>query len=390
MALYFKDIEITKIRDLAPQTGLDITDIWFGSTNVYTVWQVYEGTLPATFNANGDNMRQYQIWGNTGGVGDRTKNLFNGYFEQGTTADGVPTASNNRVRSNIVAAVAGTFSINFKNEENFDVAFDFWNGGVLVENTLWLSTKNYTTPNNATSVRIKIRKSNNDPVTPDEVIDFGMYSGSTAPASYVPFGYEVDMVSRTRNLCPNTTILSSAYTVTTNTGNLFNVLKNIKPGVEHTLSWSYKSNGSGGVSNQIRLYTSETALVKLIDNGSVFSLTAGEITTFSKITAYFGANNTNGGMSKFMLSEGTAALPYEPYSNTTTPIYIGDEPLDKDEYIDYQAGKIYRMINGVLTPTDPPVPLPALPTCDGTTVIDYAGQSVAPEKALLKYRKEGF
>jgi hypothetical protein len=77
-------------------------------------------------------------------------------------------------------------------------------------------------------------------------------------------------------------------------------------------------------------------------------------------------------------------------SNTTTPIYIGDEPLDKDEYIDYQAGKIYRMIDGVLTPTDPPVALPALPTCEGTTVINYAGQSAAPEKVLLKYRKEGF
>ena len=36
-------------------------------------WETYEGTLPATINANGDNMKQYQIYGNTGGVGDVTE-----------------------------------------------------------------------------------------------------------------------------------------------------------------------------------------------------------------------------------------------------------------------------------------------------------------------------
>lgn len=60
-------------------------------------------------------------------------------------------------------------------------------------------------------------------------------------------------------------------------------------------------------------------------------------------------------------------------NTTTTPIYIGDDPLDEDEYVDYQAQKVYRMINGTLTPTDPPVPLPALPTFSGNTVIDCNG-----------------
>ena len=42
-----------------------------------------------------------------------------------------------------------------------------------------------------------------------------------------------------------------------------------------------------------------------------------------------------------------------------------------------------------LKPVDPPVPLPALPTCEGTTIISFAGQSVAPEKVLLEYKKGG-
>jgi hypothetical protein len=45
------------------------------------------------------------------------------------------------------------------------------------------------------------------------------------------------------------------------------------------------------------------------------------------------------------------------------------------------------MIDGVLTPTDPPVALPALPTAEGTTIIDYVGQSVAPEKVLLNIKE---
>jgi hypothetical protein len=37
---------------------------------------------------------------------------------------------------------------------------------------------------------------------------------------------------------------------------------------------------------------------------------------------------------------------------------------------------------------DPPVPLPALPTVDGTTITDYAGQSAAvPSRFYAKYQK---
>lgn len=43
-----------------------------------------------------------------------------------------------------------------------------------------------------------------------------------------------------------------------------------------------------------------------------------------------------------------------------------------------------------LQPTDPPVPLPQLPTVDGTNIVDYAGQSTVPSRFYAKYRKEGF
>lgn len=84
-------------------------------------------------------------------------------------------------------------------------------------------------------------------------------------------------------------------------------------------------------------------------------------------------------------------IEYVPYSKAITPIYIGAEPLGEDEYIDYKSGKIYRMSESVLTPTDPPVPLPALPTIDSVNIVNYAGQSAAvPSRFVAKYRKEGF
>jgi hypothetical protein len=36
---------------------------------------------------------------------------------------------------------------------------------------------------------------------------------------------------------------------------------------------------------------------------------------------------------------------------------------------------------------DPPIPLPALPTINGTTITDYAGQSAAPSRFYAKYQK---
>lgn len=77
--------------------------------------------------------------------------------------------------------------------------------------------------------------------------------------------------------------------------------------------------------------------------------------------------------------------------STTIPIYIGSDPLGEDEYISYSEQKIYRMSGDLLTPTDPPVPLPALPTVDGINIVDYAGQSAAvPSRLVAKYRKENF
>lgn len=82
------------------------------------------------------------------------------------------------------------------------------------------------------------------------------------------------------------------------------------------------------------------------------------------------------------LTEGsTAPASYIPYGyqipltvtsgeqSTTTPLYIGSSKLGEEEYLDYEAGKIYKMVSGVLTPTDPPVSLPAILTYQGENTL---------------------
>lgn len=70
----------------------------------------------------------------------------------------------------------------------------------------------------------------------------------------------------------------------------------------------------------------------------------------------------------------------------TVPAYIGENQLDAGEYVSYGEQKIYRDVGGALTPTDPPVPLPGIPTIDGTTTIDYDGDP-KPSQMYIKYRR---
>ena len=96
-----------------------------------------------------------------------------------------------------------------------------------------------------------------------------------------------------------------------------------------------------------------------------------------------------------MISEGQTPLPYEPYGyklpltsgSTPVDIYIGDDTLSDVEYVDSGTGKIYRMVDGVLTPADPPLPFPQIPTSAGSATIRWAGEGLAPSKVGFEYEK---
>lgn len=291
--IYFGTTELTNINNLVPQTGLDITDIWFGSTNVYTVWATYEGTLPATLNVNGDDMRQYRLYGNAGGVGDKTANLFD------------------------LSTITQGKYINAQGNES--------NSGALVEDSM-------------------LNHSDFIPVL--ENTNYFFYhtgqpiSANSQNVALCWFDSQKKILSRILKSIP---MMTASYSIS---------------GASPT--------GSAFVIVNFAGYTSANPGKNYFAPG----------TTPPEAFVPFGYELD------MSVSDGT--------TSTTTPIYIGDEPLGKDEYVNYQEQKVYRMINGTLSPTDPPAPLPALPTCDGETVVDYAGSGTAPEKVLLKYRKEGY
>lgn len=268
MPIYKQMTELTKCADwLTAAAGHDIQYVYFGDKQVFTVWAEYDGTLPATYSANGSTLEDYRVYGSDGGVGERTENL---------------------VDVSQIQPVGSYQSGRYAFECDEDTTYTFLSS-MLMQGVYVYGNADYS------SDRIAVAFS---------AIKISFYTGARSTV-YIHF-----------------------------------------------------------------------ALARTSDD-------------------YRTAN--------LMLTEGSTALPYEPYgyklpmvvtngtATTTTPIYIGSDPLAEDEYVDFGEQKIYRMEGGTLTPTDPPVPIPALPTVDGTNIVDYAGQSAAvPSKFVAKFRKEDF
>lgn len=268
MALYFADTEITGIKNLIPLSSKDITNIYFADTELFAVWGEYDGTLPATYSANGSTLADYRIYGASDGVGDRTENLFE-----------VPMS----ITRNIYNPAA-------------------------------------TDPNN------------------------GYMSGYYMQATGEPAA-------------------NSSWHITE--------YISIDPVKKYVVDYAQKGYYTG-----VAFYDSQKNYLSAQGYMAQkpFTLTVPQNTAYARFS---------------IINSAYYQSPYIEESGTIL-IYIGSDPLGEDEYVSFKEQKIYRMSGSVLTPTDPPVPLPALPTVDGLNVVDYAGQSAAPSRYVAKYRKEGF
>lgn len=120
-----------------------------------------------------------------------------------------------------------------------------------------------------------------------------------------------------------------------------------------------------------------------LDGNSTITATSDNSAAYARIS--YRKDNIN----VTMFTKGsTAPTSYEPYGyklpllsgSTPADIYIGDDTLSTEEYVDSGTGKIYRMVSGVLTPTDPPVPFPQIPTSVNSTTISWAGEGLAPSQ----------
>lgn len=341
--------------------------------------------------------------------------------------------------------------------------------------------------------------------------------GATTPETFVPFGHELDMVSRTENLYDKNNasmnflgyVNNTTFAVVSSSRDSFSIIVPVEPNTTYTVVKPTTSRFRVGLFTSYP-YVGEvaTAIYGDRDGNGVDRGTSLTFTTSSN-TSYilaFVRNYDDAGATNDQMKNSTVV-----FKVSITPIYIGNEPLYENEYVDYTEQEVYRRTanffnaeiqrgflsttdasertgeqynnrlrsgfmpeilpmgtytiyaNGVdnvsyrayndnktyvyseslgswenlpytftlnaaryirfvfrkrsdvtlqvdnisnvmliagtiqpetytpyLQPTDPPISLPALPTCDGTTVIDYIGSGTAPEKVMFKYRKEGF
>lgn len=359
MALYFKDTEITNIDNLVPQTSLDITDMWFGSTNVYTVWDTYEGTLPATLNANGANMFQYQIYGNTGGVGD-------------VTESGEPNGYKIPLKNN-----------NFYEHWSTNVLVGYWESAAM--NRVVYGTGTYVSVKVSTNRTGYFKFTFEKPINIARLILDGVYTTN----SQTPIADNV-----------------SEFIVSKQTEQDFGI--SWRDTTSATAMWDFSEVKCIGDFITTPIYIGDTALQKdeyidyaeqkvyriseeLWDANGTTTNQNGDIRSGNEFSAgnTYGVTNANvvSGMVFYRLGVASTSATHIP-PGAKLNIEATNTLIIWCASATYMPNISVKRIN---IPTDPPVPLPALPTCDGTTTVDFAGESQAvPEKVLLRYRKEGF
>lgn len=231
----------------------------------------------------------------------------------------------------------------------------------------------------------------------NNLIDYRIYGASGGVGEQTesgePNGFKLNAVVRSENLFDKTAQNTNdgfeqgkylkPNNVSVSAGN-FNISEyiEVKPSTTYYVKWA--SNLSG-TSPSICFYNGNKE--HLFGMNYSTSVNNALVVSSTSRTKYLRMSYARYQSDAVMLIEGsTPPTEYIPYSRTDIPIYIGSTPLEQDEYVDYGEQKVYKYVDGTLTPTDPPVPFPTLPTLDGTTVYD-ADLTVKPEKMYVKYKK---
>ena len=220
--------------------------------------------------------------------------------------------------------------------------------------------------------------------TPPEGVTIGSFTADTLPASfrapadavisYKIYGTEAGVGEETDNL-----FNISDYTIGDTT---FSTKKlTLEPDTAYTMSSNAPLYNNGALFVLIAIGESGTT-----ENNGVYNGHPITKSTDANGNIYVGLRDNNSGYDlatyQTMLVKGTTVpISYTPpgYEITLTAghedqtdeliVYIGDSQLSTTEYVDSESGKIYKLQEGELTPTDPPLPLPTITTYDGENTI---------------------
>ena len=261
------------------------------------------------------------------------------------------------------------YSISWGEGENIGIGF-YTSSGEYISHVNGVTSYSFTTPENCTIITVVLRPT----VGKDTTYKFiQLEEGSTA-TEYEPYGYKLSIKVSGKNLFNINNVVSSNVVVNNNNGTLSvtpqatssgvyagdpRTLRDYAPNLEvgKTYTLSADTTGTGN-----RIYLNITKRAWQFGQ----SLTITEEDLQSDVVWYANGTDTTftAVISNIQIEEGTVATEYEPYSETTTIIYL-DEPLrkvgDYFDYIDFREGKVVRnitalnispigQINGVWTP----------------------------------------
>lgn len=368
---------------------INFFDLLFAQSISGEKWQVYEGTLPATISANGADMRQYQVYGATGGVGDRTVQLFdknatdvnNGFvFGAYLNDDNSQTLYSQMAISEFISITPGqsyflryrlkTLSYNVPSFCFYDSNKEFISG----EKYNNINNLTFTSPQNAHYIRFTFQLAFYELVVLCLATDI-------PEGDVTPYGYKLDM-----SVSDGTTSTTIPIYIGDEPLWAVNTYADCADYQKQKVTSAIKKYVLTGDENWEIItgaYASRTYFrwvfapinycVRHVCTSSHFEQAS--ITTATTTVGFdvFDSTSVNG--------EVLAIRPANVQSTTLTDFkaWLAEQ---------YAAGTPVTVWCALTTAeeTDPPVPLPALPTCEGTTVIDYAGQSVAPEKVYFEYQ----
>lgn len=379
MAIYFANTEITGIKDLFPLSSKDITGLYFADTELFTVWAEYDGTLPATYSANGDYLADYHIYGAAGGVGDdsgteygyevdmsvRSVNLLNWEDVKINTdlnfTTGLPEVYTGRIATKNPIDVSSytDVTVSFDGVQSIRAMVSYF----AADNTLILRR---TTLKSGASIDVSsaaymyicFYDTNSNPISKTSVSNAMLNYGST-PLPYQPYSDTITPIYIGDD--PLEAIGNYADYVDYQSGKIVrSVFNHIFTGTESTWRALY---------DWVELFANYSITPKIVVGSAVRSQSPDGNVTFQNFT-YSGTPVIH--ITVDGISAGADIMPYlkSLYDNGTPAVmqYVSSEPVE----------------------VDPPVPLPTLPTVDGVNIVDYAGQSTPPSRFVAKYRKEGF
>lgn len=384
-------------------------------------WATYDGTLPAQYTANGDYLADYRIYGAAGGVGDKTVNLFDKDITEGIEDNCYISKTTGNKVSDAQYYISAPITV--ISEETYYWVFHITSGGAFHtaptvgffdanDNQIGVAPHGsgvkyfpFTTPANCAYIKASVYKM--------DLNEAMLTKGSTAPASYVPYGYEVDMV------------VSDSITATTTQIYIGSDPLEADEYVDYGGDKIYRKTDNLIPVPEVRKLTDGELTVEVTDEGE-WRYTVSNVTQESRecifdVTPFTFPQGTSWG------GDGVFKLWYGNGSRRISISFLGDDgsediwiPKGNGDNIyhalahdgEFLCTKIKILaeygqtpISGFLRPMlvntgidpqtfvphvepeDPPVPLPALPTIDGVNIVDYVGQSVAPSRFYAKYKK---